>query len=61
LSANNLSEAKPGIFTSYFVLEDDYDYLFYQKTLLNSGKSTSESMTCKNSLQFQDPIQTYTR
>ena len=30
--------------------EDDYDYLFYQEILLNSGESTSENVTVKDPL-----------
>ena len=44
------------IFPSPSVLEDDYDYLFYRETLLNSGVSTSENVTGKDTLRFQDPI-----
>ena len=31
----------------------------YSIRRLNSGESTSETVTCKNPLQFQDPLQTY--
>ena len=41
--------------------DDDYNYLFYKETLINSEKSTSEDITGKNLLWFQDPFQTYTR
>jgi len=55
-------ETKPEISTSSPVAsEDAYDYLFYQDTLINSGKSTSENVTGKDPLWFQDPLQTYTR
>ena len=30
--------------------EDDYDYMYYRETLLNSGKLTFENVTDKNSL-----------
>jgi len=45
-------ECKLGTFTSLssFVLEDNYDYMFYRETLLDSGESTYESVTSKNSL-----------
>ena len=45
----------------FFASENDYDYLFYREILLNSGELISENMTGKNSLRFQDPIQTYTQ
>ena len=54
-------ESKLEISTSLFVSEDNYDYLFYREIFLNSGESISESVTGKNLLQFQDPIQTYTQ
>jgi len=41
--------------------DDDYDYMFYVETLLNSGGSTSINVTGKDPLRFQDPIQIYTR
>jgi len=44
-----------------FASEDDYDYLFYRKILLNSGGSTSENVTGKDPLLFQNSIQIYTR
>ena len=41
--------------------EDNYDYMFYRETLLNSGESTYENMIGKYPLQFQHLIQIYTR
>ena len=38
-------ESIPRVFTSPSASEDDYDYLFYRKTLLNSGGSTSKNVT----------------
>jgi len=55
-----LFRVKPKIYTSFFASEDDYDYLFYRETLLNSDESTSINMTGKDTLRFQDPIQIYT-
>jgi len=56
-------ESKPEIFTSIFssVSEDDYDYLFYQETLINSGRSTSENETGKDPFRLQVSLQVYTR
>jgi len=34
--------------------------MFYRETLLNSGESTSENITGKDTLWFQDLIQVYT-
>jgi len=47
-----LFEYKPGVSTSPSASEDDYDYLFYREILLNSGESTSETMTGKNPPRF---------
>jgi len=55
-------KSKPKISTSLSsASEDDYDYLFNRKTLLNSGESTSKDVTDKDKFQFQDLIQVYTR
>jgi len=56
-------ESKLEISTSLssFAPEDDYDYSFYQETLLNSGGSTSVNVTGKDPLRFQDSIQIYSR
>jgi len=37
--------------------ENDYDCMFYQEILLNSGESIFENVTDKDTLRFQDPIQ----
>jgi len=51
LSADVIFKSTPKIFTSSSsMLEDDYDYLFYWETLLNSGGSTSENITGKDPL-----------
>ena len=46
-------------FSHLFLLCVEDDYLFYQETSINSGKSTYENITSKNLLRFQDLIQTY--
>ena len=55
-------ESRLEIFTSpsFFVSEIDYDNLFYREPLLNSSETTSENVTSKDTLRFQDPIKVYT-
>ena len=52
LSGVTFLESKLKIFTSYspLVSEDNYNYLFYHETLINSDRSTSENVTGKNPL-----------
>ena len=64
LSANvTFFEFKPrvSISLSSSASEDDYDYLLCRETLLNNDESTSENITGKDTLWFQDLIQVCTR
>ena len=55
------SKPEISISASSVVSEDDYDYLFYQETLINNGGSTSENETGKDPLRLQVPLQVYAR
>jgi len=62
LSVDVTFESTPEISTSSAVeSDDDYNYLIYKETLINSGKSTSENVSGKDPPQFWDSLQTYTR
>jgi len=43
----------------HLLLHQMVTMITYSIWRLNSGESTSETVTCKNPLQFQDPLQTY--
>jgi len=49
------------VYISPSASNDDYDYLFYRETLLNSGECTFKNVTGKDTLWFHDLIQVYTR